>query len=259
MRPIPLARSGGLRCRALLAVTVVLAITCVGLAAALQDSFVKLQLARIFPMGYHKKDANSLPMSDVGPTIAYWGDSRAAQWDKNGLGCRLRPRDLAVGGLTSAQLSLQLKEAPLDRDSYAVVQIGINDLHPLGAVPDLKAEIVAQLRGNVAVIRDELLRRADTVVLTTVIPPARVPLVRRPAWDPETPRRVQELNQLIRSQADGRRVLVLDAYALLVGPDDGYLDDQYVGDFFLHVNGLAYSRLNQQLRALVASSSSGCR
>ena len=253
-----MALAGRVACRGLLAGFVALAVACVGLAGELYDSFVKLQFARIYPLGYRKTPPNSPLMGGIGPTIAFWGDSRAAQWDKSALGCNLRARDLAVGGLTSTQLALQLKVSPLDRDDYAVVQIGINDLHPLGGMQDVRDEVVAQLRANIALIRDELLLRSNTVVLTTVIPPARVPLVRRLTWDPATSQRIRELNELIRSQADGKRVRVLDAHAMLVGRGD-YLDDKYVGDFFLHLNDQAYSRLNQQLLALVAAVSPGCR
>jgi 3-dehydroquinate synthase class II len=88
-------------------------------------------------------------------------------------------------------------------------------------------------------------------VLTTIFPPGPVPLERRLTWDSETLALIEATNRAIREAADGRRVVVLDAYSLL-RDDQGLLAPQYAdGDFFLHVNRAAYARLNSDLSSLL--------
>ena len=65
------------------------------------------------------------------------------------------------------------------------------------------------------------------------------------------PQYVREVNDAIRQATDGKRVLLLDAHALL-SEADAYLAAPFIdGDFFVHVNHEAYSRLNERLRQLV--------
>jgi lysophospholipase L1-like esterase len=221
------------------------------LTKALYDSFVKLQFARIFPLGYVPVDRPTSGRSATGHSISFWGDSRAFFWDKSALALTLNVYDHTHGGTTSSQLVLQLQTQPPVLTDYAVVQIGINDLHPLGALRGQKQQIVDQLRRNVLAVRDALLARSEVVVLTTLFPPGRVPLSRRIAWDPTMLHYLHEVNEVIRQATDGRRVVLLDAHALLSDPDS-YLADRFAdSDFFLHVSHEAYLQLNERLRRVV--------
>jgi hypothetical protein len=221
------------------------------LGRALLQSFSKLQASRIFPLGYVAVQ-NSAPLQPQYHAIVFWGDSRAQTW-ATAPGVPLLPAvNLAHGGQTSSQLLLQIKQSHAFNSEFALVQIGINDLHPLGILRPYKPDIVKQLRENVPAIVRALSPAASTIILTTIIPPGRPPLERRLAWDGETIALISEINELIRRQADGQRVVLLDASALLAGTD-GFLSDQYLdGDFFLHINGAAYARLNSELRRIVA-------
>jgi lysophospholipase L1-like esterase len=225
-----------------------------GFALLLKDAFDRLHFVRNFPAGYPPQPRTQAPAA--GHSIAFWGDSRAFLWDMSPWSSRMSVDNRAHGGMTSSQLVYQLWSESAQRTDYAVLQIGINDLHPLGALEPYKAQILAQLKRNVLIARDALLARSEIVVLTTLFPPAQVPLVRRMAWDSETLRHIDDINDLIRGAADGRRVLLLDAHRLLAGTDARlaarYVDD----DFFLHVNRDAYELLNQQLGQLLASHSS---
>lgn len=215
----------------------------------LHESFVKLQFSRIFPLGYVPSERLNSNGARAGSSIAFWGDSRAYMWDKSALG--LIVYDNAHGGITSAQLVLQLRTQSLNATDYAVVQIGINDLHPLGAFGIEKKRILDQLRQNITLVRDALLARSQIVVFTTLFPPGRVPISRRKTWDPDTLRYVDEINQVIRQSADGQRVILLDAHALL-SDSSHHLASEFVdSDFFLHVNGAAYARLNERLQQIV--------
>ena len=217
------------------------------LALALHESFVKLQFARIFPLGNPNEARPAATADGRKGSIAFWGDSRSAMWGKADLQTQWRVVDEAHGGTTSSQLRLLLRTRPPTRTDFSVVQIGINDLHPLGALGAHKAEILQQLRLNIASIREALLERSDIVVFTTIFPPGPVPLLRRAAWDPLTPQYVREFNEIIRDASDGRRVVLLDAHAALSGADS-FLQQKYAdADFFLHVNPEAYAVLNAAL------------
>lgn len=219
----------------------------------LQDSFARLHFARIFPLGYVGPDGSAATSGPAASgSVAFWGDSRSHGWGRQAATPRAATLNFAHGSQTSGQTLLQLQTRPVTRADVAVLQVGINDLHPLGALGPEKTLALQQLRRNLVAIRDLLLERHGLVVLTTIFPPGPVPLQRRPQWDPETLNRIDEINALIRSAADGRRVVVLDAHALLADPR-GLLAPAYADDdFFLHVNAAAYARLDAALAQLLA-------
>lgn len=240
------------------------------LGRSLLVAFERLQLARIFPLGYLPDEqpgrSGTIPDADAGSrssaaapaareSIAFWGDSRAYMWDTRTLAHARSIENFAHGAQTSAQVLLQLQTTPPTRATYSIVQVGINDLHSLGVLKSSTQPIVRGLRGNIIAIRDALLARSERVVLTTVFPPGPVPLERKLTWDPQTLALIDAANRLIREAADGRRVVVLDANTLLRG-GNGLLAPQYADpDFFLHVNQAAYDRLNSELLALLGVAS----
>jgi hypothetical protein len=133
------------------------------------------------------------------------------------------------------------------------VQIGINDLHPLGALSRNKREILQALDSNIVAIRDALLARSDTVILTTIVPPGQVPWIRRFAWDPSTLQYVREANDVVRRSAAHERVRLLDAHAALADPAARLAEKFTDPDFFLHVNPAGYDRLNAELERIVGA------
>ena len=222
----------------------------------LWDSFGKLQLVRIFPLGFVPLAQQPAARASMGPTLTFWGDSRAYLWDESGLD-GLTILTQAHGGQTSSQLMLQLASEQPSRTRYALVQTGINDLHPLGALHAQKTTIVRTLEANLRALPHRLLERSDIVILTTIFPPSPVPLVRRPTWDAETLQLIDAANRTIRSLADGERVIVLDTHGLL-RDEQGYLKAEFADpDFFLHVNAQGYAVLNTALLRLLSPEGEG--
>ncbi len=235
------------------------------LGRSLLVAFEQLQFARIFPLGYVPNEepraaagaaqlrADEASAHAVGTreTIAFWGDSRAYLWDTADLARERGVENFAHGSQSSAQLLLQLRTVPPTHSTYSIVQIGINDLHPLGALKAHRQQTIDQLQANIGAIRDALLERSERVVLTTIFPPGPLPLERRFSGDPQTLALIEATNHVIGEAADGQRVVVLDAYSLL-RDERGLLDSRYADDdFFLHVNGAAYARLNSELSRLL--------
>lgn len=220
-------------------------------AALLLQSFSRLHLLRNFPLGFVPEPGAPLGAPGAG-TLVFWGDSRSALWPKQALAERWQVIDEAHGGTTSTQLLMLLREAPMRHDDVGVVQTGINDLHPMGALPSLRDTLAARLPGQLAAVRDALLARSERVVIATIAPPAPVPLWRRPVWDAGTEAEIARVNALIRRMDDGARVRVLDVDALLRGPDGRLAPEYRDPDFFLHFSPAAYARLDQALQQLLA-------
>ncbi len=239
-----------------LAIAVVCAVSVAGnvlFATVLYDTFVKLNWLRIFPLGFETEVETTIDRVPGLELVSIWGDSRAEQWSHAANVPGHRFFNFAHGAMTSSQLLLQLQSAPITRFEVAIVQIGINDLHPLGAMSEKKAQVLAQLRHNLLAIRDALGSRADVVILTTLLPPGRVPLQRQLFWDAETMRYIEETNAYIASMADNRRFFLLDANERLRDPD-GYLAPRFAdGDFFLHANADAYRTLNIDLQRVIST------
>ena len=134
---------------------------------------------------------------------------------------------------------LQIRNTPIVHTRWAIVQVGINDVHPLGALSQHASQAVEKVQENIPLIVASLRERADTVIVSTIIPPGAVPLQRRIFWDAEALRYVAQINEVIRQQAEENKVIVLDADRLL-RVDSGFIASEYEdGDFFLHINSSA--------------------
>jgi lysophospholipase L1-like esterase len=239
---------------ALLLFAVTLAIAA-GAGLLLRSSFAKLQYARLFPLGYEPAAGAPQAAREVAQRLVVYGDSRAYLWKTSGSPPLRDALNLAHGSITSSQLLLQLQTEPPVRSEWALVQIGINDLHPLGALPELSNTLRGNLRTNIAAIARLLLQRSNHVLFTTVVPPGTVPWSRRLIWDERMPQYIAECNQAIRAlPAADSRIAVLDAAALL-GGDAVVLDARYVDpDFFLHLSPRAYSVLDAELLRIMSRS-----
>lgn len=233
------------------------------LAQRLQTAFERLHTQRIFPLGHvpAPEVAVAVPArpAAAGLRLGVWGDSRALDW-ATALGHtqaqvlnQAQVFNQAHGSQTSAQTLLQLQIEPRQQVDVALLQVGINDLHPLGALGSLGEAARQQLHHNLRSLRDELLKTSHTVVLSTIVLPGPVPWARRPGWDPQTTAHIQAANALLHTLADGERVHLLDAAGLL-GQSPTALDGSYLSaDFFLHLNAAAYARLNAALAQILAS------
>lgn len=221
------------------------------LLSGLYSAFSKLQLARIFPLG--TPQSAPPPSAQSMPGLVLIGDSRALLWRSDTLTPCFAVTRVATGGHSSTQVRLALSERMPAPGTIAVLQFGINDIHPLGAFPQYGETIRNTLIKNLTDVTKNLVDNGNPVIVTTIFPPASAPLWRKPFWDPRALGYIAEVNEHIRAMARERSVWVLDAAAVLAG-DEGRIAGKYVDeDFFLHVNDAGYAALNRALMPVLAS------
>jgi lysophospholipase L1-like esterase len=215
----------------------------IGAGITIYQLFGKLQFSRVFPLG-GITEQKAIHKSGK---IAFYGDSRALAWAAS-TASEGQAVSRAVGGQTSTQLLLQLKQMASQPQRTAVVQIGINDLHSLGAFPEYTELALEQLKSNLISICNILRAQSDVVIVTTIFPPSDVPISRRLFWLPSTNELIKEINAFILQLDDGTKVQVLDSFKLLAD-GTGRLQPRFKSDdgFFLHVNASAYEVLDNAL------------
>lgn len=178
-------------------------------------------------------------------TLLFFGDSRAAAWPNPVLGESFVFVNRGINGQSSAQAALRFGAhvAPVQPD-VVVVQVCVNDLWRIPALPDEKEAIIAACQENISQIVEKSKALGATIILTTVFPVQDPPVLERMYWSSDIYDGIDLVNETIRSLA-GDRVLVLDAYGLLVDKNSR-LQDQYAADY-LHINEVGYQMLNEAL------------
>lgn len=201
-------------------------------------------LARLDPLGLGAFDGAPPGGGGAqGRRVVFFGDSRAADWHAPPLtGAEILNR--GIPGHTSAQALLRFDAhvAPLKPD-VVVVQVGANDLASLALLRQDRERIVAATRQNIAAIVAKARAGGAEVVLTTIFPLAASPWPERAVQGA-----IAEVNGALRAMA-APGVLVLDADAVLAGPD-GYVLPAYAEDD-LHLAPAGYAALNAALAPLL--------
>lgn len=216
----------------------------------LNSSFIKLQKARIFPLGYF--DTTQTNYINIEDQILFLGDSRIAMWPQDLLtGKKFKIVNIAHGGQTSSQTLLQLKESTLPTGKYAIIQTCINDIHSINAFIEHKRYIIDQCKKNITGIVSHLHKLKYTVVLTTLFPPSTPPFIRLKFWPSDFEEIINEINIHISGLAS-EKTLILDAYNLLKNKEKPYLNSSFNDhDFFLHINKKAYELLTAELNKML--------
>jgi lysophospholipase L1-like esterase len=206
-----------------------------------------LYLIKLDPAGLDRFPSEGPPHLPDTKRVILYGDSRTVMWSPPDVpGFEFINR--GISGETSAESVLRFERhvARLQPD-IVVIQVGINDMMTLGLFSDdpsaghtLRATCAANLEALVTASR----ALGAEVILTTLVPPARVPLWRRPFWSSEIPASVGAINAHVRSLA-ARDVQILDAAELLSG-EQGDVLSHYSADL-LHFTPEGYAVLSQAL------------
>ncbi|MDO9315467.1 MAG: GDSL-type esterase/lipase family protein [Burkholderiaceae bacterium] len=172
-------------------------------------------------------------------SVVFAGDSLIGGW--SGLARDLPGLPVAnrgIGGEVTRGLLFRFKEDVLDLHPRAIVLLsGTNDLSAL--------QDVQQTRSNLVEVLDRAERSSPGVpIVLCTLPPRNQPKA------PVDPKRLIELNSLIKSAAQGRaHVVVLDLYALLADPD-GTPHAEYFAADKLHISPAGYKVFGDALAPL---------
>lgn len=221
--------------------------------------FTKLQFNRIFPLGYipgssTRKFPETPPRSQT-LKLLFLGDSRTQMWDLSSLKEKYAVLNLGYGGQTSSQVVLQTLSENIPECDWMILQVGINDIHSIGAFSDLKPLIIKNLKRNISKIVDDFTSRKAKIILTTLFPAWEPPLSRKLFWDEDGVNIIEEINAYIENLADDTNIFCVDAYALLLGTDQKIKKEYLDPDFFLHVNDTAYTLLNTEIEQIIEANS----
>jgi lysophospholipase L1-like esterase len=173
-------------------------------------------------------------------SVVFAGDSLVGGWAtlaKDLPGVPVANR--GIGGEVTRGLLFRFKEDVLDLHPKAIVLLsGTNDL---SAQQDPK-----QARSNLAEMIDMAQRAMPGVpIVLCTLPPRNQPQA------PVDPKRLAELNEMIKSLAKGREhVAVLDLHALLIDPD-GSQHVEYFASDKLHMSPAGYKRWQEALQPLL--------
>lgn len=182
------------------------------------------------------------------PVVLFFGDSRARAWPAPALpGANVANR--GADGQTSVQCLLRFDaHVTALQPDVVLIQVGINDLVAIASLPDEQDSLVEETGNNIAELVDRARGLGATVIVTTIFPPGRIPLVYRPFWSDEIDEAVVEVNERIRRLAR-EGVVVFDTVPILAG-DDGSVRPPYAADE-LHLNAAGYDALNEALIPLL--------
>jgi lysophospholipase L1-like esterase len=151
---------------------------------------------------------------------------------------------------TSGQLRLRLERDVIAlKPDVVVLEIGVNDLKSIGALPDQEQIIIDRLKANRNAIIDRLTAAGINVIVCTIFPFGDLTLARRPVWSDRTLAARDEINREVR-QLNRPRLTVFDADPIFLV--DGRMKGEYQLDE-LHLNETGYSALNQALAPVIES------
>jgi lysophospholipase L1-like esterase len=181
--------------------------------------------------------------------VVFFGDSRAQNWPAPTGLSRLQFINRGIGHQTTAQVLERFdRHVGALHPHIIVLEAGVNDLTKINFFPERREKIVDDCKKNIHAVVERA-RAADAkVVLVTVFPLGRVPLVRRAFWSSDVAKAVAEVNTYVRSLAkDG--VVVLESELLL--PDANGETRADLSFDFMHLNAAGYDALNAALRPLL--------
>ena len=193
-------------------------------------------------------NAEQVPVPTGEKRIVFAGASRIDMWRKlpSVAGCQMVNRGQSHD--TSAQLLLRLERDVIAlKPDLVFLEIGVNDLKSIGALPDEERAIIDRLKTNRTAIIDRLNRAGIHVIVSTIYPFGDISLARRPVWSDRTLEARDETNREVR-QLNRPLVTLFDADAIFAV--DGRMKAEYQLDE-LHLNEAGYEALNRAVAPII--------
>jgi len=211
----------------------------------LQDQIVRLDPAQLDMHAAERAE----PPPPGRPVLVLFGDSRAAMWPTPAGLPEYTVLNRGIGYQTTAQIALRIDaDVATAHPTVVVLEAGVNDLKTLGAIPERRAEIVANCEANLRLIVERCRALGATVIVLSVFDLGHVPIWRQPFWSDDIGTAVREVNAFLPTLA-GDRIVFFDAAAVL-DDDHGAIKPAYQLDH-LHLVPAGYDALDARLLPLV--------
>lgn len=213
--------------------------------------YAEARAAALFPSHGHRFGQGNYVLPEKKKRrIVLFGDSRIEQW-KNfpaSEGSELIAR--GVPGETTGQMRIRFERDVLALNpDIVVLQLGINDLVAIGALPDRQAEIVNQCAANMKYFVEALRTRNIRTILLTIIPPAPPPIWRLPVWSDQISAEVENLNRYWIAEHASATLHVIDTKSLLQDAQGRWRRNVTAGT--LHITPRGYEYLNAAVMPLI--------
>jgi lysophospholipase L1-like esterase len=239
----------------LLAVTVVLLVASLGLNVFLTYSalgyFQSAIGMRLDPAGLKTYAADRAKPAPSGPTLVFFGDSRAYMWPDPPVPTGYRIVNHGIGNQTTAQILLRLEDDVVRlHPSVVVLEAGVNDLKTIADFPERRGEIVADCEANLAHIVDRCRQTGAKVVLVNIFGIGKVSIWKRPFWSSDVSNAIREVNAFLAGLR-GPDTILFDAHTTLEDAHDE-VNPAYQMDY-LHLSTAGYGALNEKLVPVLAS------
>lgn len=238
--------------------TIVVLIAALTLAAAFtaRSVWIKIKIATLTsPPSTIFAPANAaLPPKGARKRIVLIGDSRISRWPETAWPENWEVINRGIGNETTAQLALRFQADAIALDpDVIVIEAGINDLMAAsymdeGAMHSVADKTVATLHR----LASEAAGSGHRTLVATIIPPARLGMLRWLVWKGELGGLVAQANTYLAKSAMPERAALIDFTSPLIADDRNQVSDEYRLDT-LHFNAAGYQRLTAALIAHVQS------
>ncbi len=211
----------------------------------LKEYHSKFRQAIVFPTHENKYqlDNAKLPPKQQ-QRIVLFGDSRIQEWENLPKLDNWEWINRGIGGETTAQLRARFAQDVLALSPDVVIlQMGINDLVAIGALPEYTQAIKQQCQNNLQWMVDTLKNTSINLILLSIIPPAKPSLIRLPVWSKQISQSVEDLNQYWLNLPANEHFQVIDTKKVL--QDDQGQWQVNVNRDTLHFTPTGYNYLNQ--------------
>lgn len=207
--------------------------------------YKELNAARLDPLGLQQFPVST---GSKRPTLAFYGDSRAAQWPAP-QAFVAETQNFGIGGQSTAQILERFDHHfSTVKPKIMLIQAGINDLKTIPLFPEREATIIANCQQNLGTIVARTQQLGAQVVITTIFPLGELPLWRRPFWSDRVEPAIAKVNDYLMSLASPEVTVVVTADILT--DQSGRLLPAYSRDL-LHLTAAGYERLNHKLTAVL--------
>ncbi len=221
------------------------------LAYALKKYYTQFRLATVFPTheNFYQRANKELPPKQRRRVVLF-GDSRIQEWENLPTVDGLELINRGIGGETSQQLRARFESDVLALSpDIVILQLGINDLVAIGTLPQHTKTIHQQCQENLKFLVETLLEKSITVILLTIVPPAKPSITRLPVWSPQISQSVTDINQYWLTLPPTQGLYVIDTKQILQN-DQGQWHPKVNRDT-LHFTPTGYEYLNQAVRTIL--------